>query len=315
MASLPGAGRESLGASLAARIPGAAAAAGTPALAFRAVQNSVSNWSTAAGFAADFDGDGRSDVAGWDGAAWRLWHADGYDGTLNWTEYTHNLPAALLDNSARLVADFDGDGSSDVAYWDGSAWQFLRAEGAIGTAFSFAALNGDLGSVAGGNTSQIVLGDFDGDGREDVAAWNGSAWAVYVSAASPDGFYFTPVANNLGSLAGGDATVLAVGDFDGDGLSDLAARNDVDTAWVVWRSTGMSAGEVQFQVITATSLGVDMAAAAARRIGDFNGDGKSDVLGEVSGEVEAWLGQGVPDAMPFQAVDNNLLQFAGQPVH
>ena len=73
-----------------------------------------------------------------------------------------------------------GDGLTDIGYWTGSDWQFLRAEGTqqnalatdarsgAGTSFSFAAVASDLGAVASGNTGLIVAADFDGDARTDM---------------------------------------------------------------------------------------------------------------------------------------------------
>ncbi|MFN2167190.1 MAG: FG-GAP repeat domain-containing protein, partial [Anaerolineae bacterium] len=314
----------------------------TPALAFRAMENNVTDWATEAAFVGDFDGDGRSDVAGWTDitaaatagrqemdsessgdspmariepagplAGWRIWHSDGYTSTLNFTEYSHNLPAALTASSALLPADFDGDGRTDIGYWDGGAWQFLRSDGASGDAFSFSATSSNLGGLAGGDTAQILMGDFDGDGRTDLLGWTGSAWDARISQGGGAAFDFQAVGNSLGGLAGGDATTLIAGDFDGDGLTDIGARNAADTAWVVWQSTGLSGGALAFGQLN-SSLSPDVAASAARRSADFNGDGRSDVLAAVGGAAEAWLGQGLASAMPFQAVANNVLQFSGQ---
>ncbi|MCB0200720.1 MAG: FG-GAP repeat protein, partial [Anaerolineae bacterium] len=323
LASLPSAGGHTGLHELAERAAAEVNVAGTPAIAFRVVSNNISDWATTSAFAGDFDGDGKSDVAGWDGSAWRVWHADGYGATLQFSEYGHNLPAALTGNTAQLSGDFDGDGLTDIGYWTGSDWQFLRAEGTqqnalatdarsgAGTSFSFAAVASDLGAVASGNTGLIVAADFDGDARTDLLVWNGSGWDARISQGTGTAFNFLAVSNPLGGLAGGDASALIAGDFDGDGLSDLAARNGADTAWTVWRSAGLSGNALLFQQL-ASSLSPDVAASAARRSADFNGDGKSDVLAAVSGEASAWLGRGIDTSMPFQAVANNVLQFSGQ---
>ena len=312
LASLPGFGRVSQR-QLAGRAQAEVAAAGTPAIAFRAVSNTVSDWATASAFTGDFDGDGKADVAGWDASlsAWRLWHSDGYNMALTFSEYTHNLPAALGSNTARLLGDFDGDGLDDIGYWDGASWQLLRAAGASGSSFSFTAVTSNLGAVTGGNTSQILATDFDGDGRTDLLAWNGSLWESYISQAAGSAFDFNTVSNPLGGLAGGNAAALIAGDFDGDGLSDLAARNQANTGWIVLRSSGLAGGALGFDQL-ASSLSPDVTSAAADRSADFNGDGKTDVLAVVDGEAEAWLGKGLNTSMPFQAVANNVLQFSGQ---
>ncbi len=111
----------------------------TKALAFRVYDDNISDWATDAAMTGDWDGDGKSDVAAWTGLAWRTWHSDGLSGgQLSFTEYTHNLPAAVSGSAARIQGDFDGDGLDDLGVWDASAtssWQFVRAGGASGSAF------------------------------------------------------------------------------------------------------------------------------------------------------------------------------------
>jgi hypothetical protein len=363
----------------------------TPALAFRVVTNNIDDWVTGQMMVGDFDGDGKSDVAGWGGsvalketgqketseaeakiageaqagtseeaeveqpadvestgealpieqtdaqsspveekpggsseqsealAGLRMWHSDGYDSTLTFSEYTHNLPASLGDNSALLLADFDGNGSDDVktdiGYWDDSAWQFLRSDGVItNTTFSFTPVSSNLGNLAAGDTDQVFLGDFDGDGRSDVAAWDVSAWATYLSAAGGDTFDFNLVTNNLGALAGSSASDLVVGDFDGNGMTDVASRASDTANWAVWLSQGLSGGNLSFQQTTATSLGYDLTSDVPWVSADFSGDGRNDVLALFdNAEFVAWLSQASPGtaAAPFRRVLANALQFSG----
>ncbi|MCP4167500.1 MAG: hypothetical protein GY759_16645 [Chloroflexi bacterium] len=290
----------------------------TSALAFRIYENDIDDWITDTVLVADFDGDGLSDVAGWDSSIWRTWHSDGLSGDqLSFSEYDNNLSSSMTGGAARFQGDFDGDGLDDLATWgssSSSSWQFVRAHGASGTTFDFATVEGNLGDLTGGDTDQMVVGDFDGDGKSDVIGWNGSAWDARISQGTSTAFDFTTVSSNLGALGGGDATALLVGDFDGDGKTDLAARNDNDSAWTIWRSAGILDNDLQFQKITQTSLGADISPSDTHHIADFDGNGKSDVLALVDSEIDAWLSQGLDDVMPFQLVDNNLLQFGGQPL-
>ena len=375
----------------------------TPALAFRVVGDNIDDWSTADAMVGDFDGDGKTDIAGWGGSAaasspepavdtgeqtapdlqgsetspveqpvtdtsaldtdatpvvvdeqvaaqqagdeihaaqpvtdsaslqtaadsapdesqpeapaagWRIWHSDGYSSQLSFTEYTNNLPTAVTGSTARLLADFDGDDKTDIGYWDGSAWQFVRSDGASGSAFSFTAATSNLGSVAAGDTGQTFLGDFDGDGKTDIAAWSGSAWATYVSQANGTTFNFSLVSNNLGALSGSDASLLVVGDFDGDNMTDVASRASDTANWVVWLAQG-GVGSLTFQQVTATSLGYAITSSVPRVTADFSGDGKADVLALFdNSDFFTWLSQASPDtgAAPFRKVLANALQFGG----
>ena len=70
-----------------------------------------------------------------------------------------------------------------------------------------------------------MLGDFDGDGRFDLAvgAGNGDRVRVHYTRAHPHGShvaFITGHAQHAGNTGFGWA--LAIGDFNGDGFSDLA---------------------------------------------------------------------------------------------
>ncbi len=150
--------------------------------------------------------------------------------------------------------------------------------------------------------------------KSDIAAWDGSAWATYLSAASGTTFNFTQASNNLGALSGSSAAALVVGDFDGDGATDVASRASDSANWVVWLSEGLSGGSLTFQQVTATSLGYAITSSVPRTVADFSGDGKADVLALFNNtDFYAWLSQASPStgAAPFRKVLANALQFGG----
>ncbi|MCB9133222.1 MAG: VCBS repeat-containing protein [Anaerolineales bacterium] len=355
----------------------------TPALAFRVVGDNIDDWATDAAMVGDFDGDGKTDIAGWSNTTaadeppeakpaqpedvepvqrpdrhrhkqsqldasdsrclearvdrpqtppsrWktRLTHSQprrrrpaGASGTRTGTAQRCRSPSTATTSpppspAARPACWPTSTATRRPTSATGTAlqWQFVRSDGLSGSAFSFTAASSNLGSVAGGDTGQMLTGDFDGDGRSDIAAWDGSAWATYVSQASGTTFDFSLVSNNLGALSGSDASRLVVGDFDGDGTTDLAARASDSANWIVWLSTGLAGGVLAFTEVTATSLGYDITSSVPRVTADFSGDGKSDVLALFdNSDFYAWLSQASPntDAAPFRRVLANALQFSG----
>ena len=115
-------------------------------------------------------------------------------------------------------------------------------------------------------------GDFDGDDRDDVAAFTrGAGGDVYVGRST--GAHFDGIGDLWSDeFAFWNRTPL-VGDFDGDGRSDAAAfaRGNEPTVTVAL-STGRSFGPAS---VWAPSFapGVEVPA-----VGDVNGDGKDDVV-------------------------------------
>ena len=122
-----------------------------------------------------------------------------------------------------LQGDFDSDGLDDFAYYSGGVWNFVRASGAAGSSFGFAAASSDLGDFTAGNTASILVGDWDGDGRDDLLGWDGSAWQLRISQGTSSESNFLSASHNLGTLGNGDTSLLVSGDWDGDGADDLAA--------------------------------------------------------------------------------------------
>jgi hypothetical protein len=116
-----------------------------------------------------------------------------------------------------------------------------------------------------------LTGDFNGDGLADIAAFTrGSTGDVYVSLSTGTGF------NGAGwrwheAFAFG-SEVPKIGDFNGDGLDDIAAFGRSNNGDVfVSLSTGSSFGQ-GWKWHEAFAFGNEVP-----EIGDFNGDGRDDI--------------------------------------
>ena len=71
------------------------------------------------------------------------------------------------------------------------------------------------------NPRSVAVGDFNGDGVQDLAVANVGSQNVSVLLGNGDGSFQT--ARNFG--VGNDPYSVAVGDFNGDGRPDLAVAN------------------------------------------------------------------------------------------
>jgi GH25 family lysozyme M1 (1,4-beta-N-acetylmuramidase) len=162
------------------------------------------------------------------------------------------------------VGDFDGDGRSDIAWYE--SWN----DGSITVALS----NGGSFVYAGkwlsgfGAPDWAGVGDFDGDGRSDIAwyeGWNGGSITVVRS--NGHGFEY----GGKWITGWGKPDWAGVGDFDGDGKSDIAWYEAYNGhAITIGLSTGQS-------IAWAGHWISGWGAPDWAGVGDFDGDGRSDI--------------------------------------
>jgi hypothetical protein len=125
----------------------------------------------------------------------------------------------------------------------------------------------------GQNPLGVTVGDFNGDGKSDLATANEGSDNVSVLINSGNGTYLP--AMNFSS--GSDPVCISIGDFNGDGKLDIVVLNRVPSTVSVLLGNGD--GTFQAEKTTAISTG-NLPDSLA--IGDFNSDGKLDVAVTVS---------------------------------
>ena len=219
----------------------------------------------------DFDGDGKSDIFLQnvkDGQGY-IWQMKGLTLKPGGASEVGWKPGANW--VAKATGDFDGDGKSDI---------FLQnVRDGQGYVWGMNGLNlkqggvGEVGWKAGADWVAKASGDFDGDGKSDILLQNVNDGGCYVwgmkGLALKDG--------GSGEIAwkpGKDWVAKATGDFDGDGKSDIFLQNINDGTCYIWLMDGLNlkkngAGEVGWKT------GANWQVKAS---GDFDGDGKSDIL-------------------------------------
>ncbi len=233
--------------------------------------------------AGDFNGDGKPDLAVTNvGGNVSIFLGNG-DGTFQ----TPASYAAVPSPSCVAVGDFNGDGKADLAIADSrtSTLAILlgNGDGTFQSAVTYSA-----GSA--GITGYVAVGDFNGDGKTDLAAsLNATAFpgntSVAVLLGNGDGT-FAPAVSSPSTSA--PLSSVTAGDLNGDGNTDLAViTSGVPGSLYVLLGNGDGTFQaaVYYNLIGAVGVGNPVAQNAA--IGDFNGDGKADLV--VSGAGSARL--------------------------
>ncbi len=186
------------------------------------------------------------------------------------------------------VGDFNGDGKLDAIVAGGGGGSAGLGSSGLGVSLgngngAFTPANGSPISF-GQNLDAIVVADFNGDGKLDVAVTDSGANDVYILLGNGDGTFGTPTAITVGN----DPDAIAAGDFNNDGNLDLAVANMGDNTVTLL----LGNGDGTFTPAPGSPYAVGkgpFAIAAA----DFNGDGKLDlaVVNLTDGTVSILLQQ------------------------
>jgi serralysin len=166
--------------------------------------------------------------------------------------------------------DFNGDGRSDIL-WRNDAGVIFNF---LGVGSGGVVNNGDNSYVAVGSTWTVAgIGDFNGDLRDDIL-WRGSNGAMFNFLGTANGGFINNGDNSSVNVAT-SWQVAGIGDFNGDTKDDILWRND---AGVIFNFLGSATGNGGVTNNGDNSYVAVDASVAVAGIGDFNGDGKDDIL-------------------------------------
>jgi hypothetical protein len=247
--------------------------------------------------AADFNGEGKLDIAYIIGAAYSSWYLvvqlGNGDGTF---QAPVSYVAASGDTfpTALVAGDFNGDGKLDIA---------VTTENVLGPAFNYQVMlgNGDgtFRPLTPGSLTyfpnSLAVADINGDGKLDLLVTSdldqGAPYdiggGVSVLLGNGDATFQTPILYDA-SNGYGD---LVLGDFNGDGNLDFVAVQEVagSNGAIVSLVYAEGNGNGTFQ--TAQQIGLDQSSSVLVAA-DLNGDGKLDFVCADGNGAAVFLGNG-----------------------
>ncbi len=181
------------------------------------------------------------------------------------------------DHNQWLTGDFNGDGLTDLVrrHIDGTFNLVLLADGEGGWIPKGGTDN--FGGIDGDDHNQWLTGDFNGDGLTDLARRHiDGTYNLVLLADGEGGWIPKSGTENFKGIDGDGQNQWLTGDFNGDGLTDLARRHIEGTYNLVLLANGQGGWIPKSS--SDNFKGISEDGVHQWLIGDFNGDGLTDLL-------------------------------------
>jgi len=216
----------------------------------------------------DYNGDGRLDLASWDGEGLTV-HLQDEAGRL--TPGARLTPDALKGGCIGLATLDSGASGKAALLASTPSWPVLFVQGPGGELEARALGTGEFPGAEMGEAGRCLVADLDDDGLADVLQPLALGGLFYKGKAV--GRFEAPVPNEVAS--GGGRYGACLGDYDADGLPDVFVGGEVRNH--MWHNVG--AGHFAERLDVSGEIAyISKPGGIAAQSGDFNNDGRQDVF-------------------------------------
>jgi len=165
-----------------------------------------------------------------------------------------------------ILGDFNGDGRTDACSFDSANgnWKIALSDGA-------AFIDDGVWLSGFGVDEQPSAGDFNGDGKSDICTFYKSGGSLYCRIAINRGGSFEVLAYTPCASWGEEDAIPLTGEFNGDGLTDLASFDRDTGNWEISLNDG------KMENFNALDIVHGFGAGKAPVVSDFNSDGLTDI--------------------------------------